>query len=81
MSYIDMINHIDISMELLKNKQYFKRSFFANVFNICGSMEALAYKEKLFAQDPGGGDYWVGIVRGALMGFGFIREKVRIRET
>lgn len=44
-------------------------------------MEALAYKEKLFAQDPGGGDYWVGIVGGALMGFGFIREKVRIRET
>lgn len=25
-------------------------------------MEALACKEKLFGQDPGGGDYWVGIV-------------------
>lgn len=66
-----MKNYIDISMELLKNKHnIFKRSFFPNIFNICGSMEALAYKEKLFAQDPGGGDS-----RGCLNGIWIYQRK------
>lgn len=67
-----MKNYIDISMELLKNKHnIFKRSFFFLTFSTFVEVWKLWLIKKNYLHRT----LVVVIVGGALMGFGFIREK------